>query len=213
MSNIIKLLILLAVVICILVLSILYFKKLYEVPEGDDFMGAEIIRIYTEEMPATRFIGKKYFMEDRENGSFSSKWGEWFQNGWFEIIEKQSDQDLSQWFVEGGAYIGLERLKENEPFEYYIGIFMPEGTPVPAGFEALDFPASLLGVGWIKGTMENIFIWEEIRDRLILEGYKPVADEQDALWSFERYTCPRFTDPDEDGNIILDYGYFLEFKP
>ena len=25
-------------------------------------------------------------------------------------------------------------------------------------------------------------------------------------WCFERYQCPRFTTPDEQGNVILDYG-------
>ena len=25
-------------------------------------------------------------------------------------------------------------------------------------------------------------------------------------WCFERYNCPRFTSPDEAGNVILDYG-------
>lgn len=25
-------------------------------------------------------------------------------------------------------------------------------------------------------------------------------------WCFERYNCPRFTTPDENGNVILDYG-------
>lgn len=25
-------------------------------------------------------------------------------------------------------------------------------------------------------------------------------------WCFERYNCPRFTTPDADGNVILDYG-------
>ena len=25
-------------------------------------------------------------------------------------------------------------------------------------------------------------------------------------WCFERYNCPRFTTPDEKGNVILDYA-------
>lgn len=25
-------------------------------------------------------------------------------------------------------------------------------------------------------------------------------------WCFERYNCPRFTTPDENGNVILDYA-------
>ena len=29
-------------------------------------------------------------------------------------------------------------------------------------------------------------------------------------WCFERYNCPRFTTPDEKGNVILDYGISIE---
>ena len=25
-------------------------------------------------------------------------------------------------------------------------------------------------------------------------------------WCFERYNCPRYTTPDGEGNVILDYG-------
>ena len=28
----------------------------------------------------------------------------------------------------------------------------------------------------------------------------------------ERYVCPRFTDPDKDGNLILDLVYFTDYK-
>jgi hypothetical protein len=32
--------------------------------------------------------------------------------------------------------------------------------------------------------------------------------ESDAV-AFERYQCPRYTTPDENGNVILDYGIKL----
>jgi hypothetical protein len=37
-------------------------------------------------------------------------------------------------------------------------------------------------------------------------GYKRKEDD----WCFERYNCPRFTTPDEKGNVILDYGISIE---
>ena len=36
------------------------------------------------------------------------------------------------------------------------------------------------------------------------------ADEEGGVWSFENCTCPRYTTPDEKGNIILDYCYFVK---
>ena len=29
-------------------------------------------------------------------------------------------------------------------------------------------------------------------------------------WCFERYNCPRFTTPDANGNVILDYAVSIE---
>ena len=49
-----------------------------------------ITRIYTQQFPARRFIGKKYGDSDRVNGNFGSKWGEFFDNGWFDVLERSA---------------------------------------------------------------------------------------------------------------------------
>ena len=78
---------------------------------------AEIIKTYKQSIPAMRFIGKKYTDEDRVDGSFGAKWGEWFQNGWFEVIESLCDDEFIKIYEDGKAYIGL--MKEvNDGFEY-----------------------------------------------------------------------------------------------
>jgi hypothetical protein len=91
-----------------------------------------------------RFIGKKYGDSDRVNGMFGSKWNEWWQNGWFDILEKHIDTSDKC----------AEKLKE--------------------------------------------------------KGIEIVPDEKGALWFFERYGCPRFTTPDDKGNIIIDICYFVK---
>ena len=35
------------------------------------------------------------------------------------------------------------------------------------------------------------------------------VDAENRTCFFERYVCPRFTTPDENGSVILDYGIFL----
>ena len=40
---------------------------------------AEIIKTFKENVPAMRFIGKKY-------PDFGGWWGDWFANGWFDEI-------------------------------------------------------------------------------------------------------------------------------
>ncbi len=167
---------------------------------------AEIINAYRQSVPALRFIGKKYGDSDRVNGTFAAKWREWHNNGWFGIIEKQIDGKIKDIYEDGDAYIGLMREGHGEPFEYWIGIFMPENTAVPKGFEYIDFPKSAFGICWVYGKENEVFCLEEqCGKKLSAEGFKMIAD-----WCFERYTCPRYTTPDEKGNIILDIGFLIE---
>ena len=43
---------------------------------------AEIIKVFKENIPTMRFIGKKY-----EN---FGHWDEWWQNGWFDVLAGKS---------------------------------------------------------------------------------------------------------------------------
>lgn len=174
---------------------------------------AEIIKTYSQQVPALRFIGKKYGDDDRVNGSFGAKWGEWFQNGWFEVIERLHEGSSSEIYEDGDAYIGLMRAKDGEPFEYWIGMLMPEGTAVPEGFGFVDFPESTLGVCWVYGSDATGDIYcheDECAAKLTEAGLEIQNDKDGACWIFERYGCPRFTTPDEKGNVILDICFFVK---
>ncbi|MCL2360980.1 MAG: GyrI-like domain-containing protein [Defluviitaleaceae bacterium] len=165
----------------------------------------EIIKTYRQTMTPSKFIGKRYTDEDRVNGGFGEKWGEWFQNGWFDQLEKQVSGNMKNICEDGDGNIGLMREIDGI-FEYWIGYFMPESTTTPEGFQSMDFPKSELGVCWVYGKEEEVFMQEgHCGERLEGEGFK-VLD----TWCFERYTCPRFTTPDEKGNIILDVCFFVE---
>ena len=175
---------------------------------------AEIIKTYRQSVVATRFIGKKYGDKDRdEHGGFGTKWGEWHATGLFDVIEKQIPENWSEIQEDGGAYIGLMRWKDGEPFQYWIGMFTPENTVVPEGFGYIDFDASDLGVCWVYGKMEDgeIFCQEEkCAEKLTEEGFEIAVDKEGAYWHFERYACPRFTIPDEKGNVILDICFHVK---
>jgi hypothetical protein len=174
-------------------------------------MSVEIIKTYKQEIPALRFMGKKYSDTDRVNGTFGKHWTDWFQNGWFNPIEKQINGSTKTMYEDGGAYIGLEKYKEGEPFEYWIGMFMPKDTPVPEGYVFHDFPKGSLGVCWVYGREGEVFMQEEnCMKKLEKEGCQFLPDENGFQWSFERYGCPRYTDPDEKGNIILDICFYVK---
>ncbi len=171
---------------------------------------AEVIETYTQEVPALRFIGLKYSDEDRQGGGFGHCWGEWFEKNRFATLEALVDGNTSKTCEDGAAYIGYMRCNDGEPFEYHIGMFMPEGTEVPEGFVHIDVPKSTLGVGWLYGPESDLYAQEhKCSEKLEEQGYKIKTDEKGATWFMERYVCPRFTTPDEKGNVILDICFYI----
>jgi len=170
----------------------------------------KIIKTYRYKVGALRFIGKQYGDGDSTNGSFGPKWGEFFQNGWF-VTLAQLVTDPVQTCEDGDAYIGLMRWKDDEPFQYWIGMFFPPGTAAPEGYGYVDFPAGELGVCWVQGPDGEVYMQEhKCAEKLMEEGMKIANDEQGASWFFERYACPRFTEADKDGNIVLDVVHYVQ---
>ncbi len=164
---------------------------------------AEIIKVFRENIPNMRFIGKKY-----EN---FGHWGEWWQNGWFDRLEAcmgGTEHILGLW-ENGGGYIGVERRCEGQPFAYYIGMMTPEKTEVPEGFIGIDFENLALGTCWIYGKEAEVHDTSSCKGEIEKNGMTPWKDENGGVWSFENCLCPRYTTPDDKGNVILDYCYFI----
>jgi len=166
---------------------------------------AEIIKVFKEEIPALRFIGKKY-------PNFGPMWGEWFANGWFDILEKAMGgvKSITAIWENGGGYVGLERRAEGQPFEYWIGMFTPVSTLIPEGFVGVDFFDVSLGTCWIYGTEKAVHNTKACKGAIIDAGLEIWEDENGGVWSFENCICPRYTTSDEHGNIIMDYCYFIK---
>lgn len=164
----------------------------------------EIIKTYKSEIPAMRFIGKKY--------SDFGHWGEWFANGWFDLLEQamRGVNTICDIWSDGGGYIGIERRKEGEPFEYWIGMFTPADTAIPDGSDHMDFASGNLGVCWIYGKEGEVHNTSSCRKALEDQNMEIIPYRDGAVLSFENCICPRYTTPDEKGNVILDYCYFVK---
>lgn len=168
---------------------------------------AEIVKSERLEFPALRLIGRRYTEADRKNGTFGEKWGEWFEKGLFAPLEALPRPEDGAAF--DNSYIGAMRMADGA-FEYWIGMFFPEDREAPEGYEQADLPAGSCALLWIRGreSTGEIYGMEAVRlcyDELERRGWR----ERESGWHFERYNCPRFTAPDEDGNVILDYGIYL----
>lgn len=170
---------------------------------------SEIKRVYTQSLPAMKFVGRRYGENDRENGTFANKWEEWFANDLFSPLAQLGGEEEP--FEDCNAYYGLCRCKEGEPFEYWIGVFLPLDAPVPAGYDSLDFNAGEIAVFWICGKAPDIY-FHCCMERMDQEGFAWTADRDGVKWCFERYVHPRFTVPDSEGNVTLDMCYYIEQK-
>lgn len=166
---------------------------------------AEIKRVYRQKMPAVKLVGKCYREEEKENGTFAGKWGEWFEKDWFSPLKLEGGDEA---FEDCDAFIGLCRCKEGEPFEYWIGVFLPPDAPVPEGYDSVALDAGDIGVAWVYGKEPDVYFCCCL-ERLGAEGMEWAADAEGVKYCFERYVSPRFTSPDPQGNIILDMCFYV----
>lgn len=160
-------------------------------------MSIKIRSLERESFPATRLIGKKY--------TFNPNWTEWWNEGWFSVLEQTECSA-----VNGDAYIGAVRIVNGMP-EYWIGMLFPERTSVPAGFDYVDIEPLECAVCYLYGKENDSGFYTMDTHNMCLNelkyhGMKRKEDD----WCFERYNCPRYTNPDECGNIILDYIITIE---
>ena len=160
-------------------------------------MAVKILEITKETCPAARLIGKKY--------EHNPNWGEWWANNWFAALEIFPALPMN-----GDAYIGAVHIVDGMP-EFWIGMFFSQDTEVPEGFEFVDIEPLNYAVCFLQakegsGDFYTMETHNQCLEAVKAQGLKRKEDD----WCFERYNCPRFTTPDENGEVILDYGIAIE---
>lgn len=172
---------------------------------------AEIIKTYKQSLPAMRFIGKNY--GDSQYTNWGANWGNAFEFDVFGKVERASggENKSHSLYEDNDAYLGLHyRNAETGTYDAWVGMFALPGTRVDEGLSYIDFPEQNLGVCWIYGKENEVHsLIPQCPDKLTSAGMIIQSDEYGYIGFFERDQCPRFTTPDEKGNIILDYCYFV----
>lgn len=170
--------------------------------------GPGIIKVYKQPLPAMRFIGKNYGTGNHPD------WGDAFNCNIFGKIEDASgsEEKSHSLYEDADAYIGLYYLNSQmNGYDGWVGMFAFPGTEVPEGLQYIDFPEQNIGVCWIYGKRNEVYNYiSQCPDALKSAGIEIKLVQNLYLGHFERDLCPRFTTPDEKGNIILDYCYFIK---
>ena len=135
----------------------------------------------------------------------SPNWGEWWENGWFDVLEQ-----LPQLPINDNAYLGALRVADGV-LEYWIGMFFEADTPVPDGFDFADTDPMNYAVYFLYGSEQSGELFGLERHNMCLEDLKARGITRfEDNWCIERCNCPRFTTPDEHGNVVLDYLISVE---
>lgn len=167
----------------------------------------EIKKVYRQCLPAVKLVGKRYTEKDRDaSGTFATHWQECFQQGWPELLQQcEGIPDIS------GDLVGAMRMAgEDGGFEYWIGALLAPDAGVPSGFRSADIPAGDLGVCWLYGSDQSGELYSMEASDLSMAAFTEEGWQfSDTGWFFERYNHPRFTVPDEKGNVILDICAYL----
>jgi AraC family transcriptional regulator len=187
---------------CYVEKSRVYSEKIYvPIRRLSTVMPAEIIKCQRVSHPPVRFIGKRYTQYPN--------WNDFWENNWFAEIEKAGKQAE----INDDSFCVLIGVVGGAP-EYYLGEFFPEGTPVPAGFDHADLPAMEAGLCFIKGQAGDcyglVFQHPDVLAAALEKNGMQMPKGAPPRWAgFERDNCPRWTNPDEHGNQILDYAVYL----
>lgn len=170
----------------------------------------DLLQVYRQTFAPACFVGKKYGENDRKNGTFAHLWQGFFARGEEKpLLEIASNRKSAT--PEDNALIGLLRCEDGEETQYLIGMFLPADTVTPAGYMAIPFSAANIATCWLCGPPEEVFKQEMVcHQKLLDEGYRFAKDEAGAMWFYERYVHPRFTEPDDEGNVVLDMCFFIK---
>lgn len=158
-------------------------------------------------MPAAKFIGRRYGEEDKKDDTFSWLWDEWFSKNLFAPLEAIGGYaDLVE---DNDAYFGMCRITADGAFQYWIGMVFPETAETPDGYDSFPIPACEAVVNWVCGKEPDIYFFDCLAEMKAL-GYEWQEVPSGERMMAERYVCPRFTEPYENGNIILDMVFFTK---
>ena len=158
---------------------------------------ADLVKIDFIEMPKVLVVGKSIevdWTKIHEHNPIPAFWDECFREGMFKKLEAMEDH------VYDPAYVGYMTMEK-----YVCGMLMKLGCPTPGeGFTVDEILPSKVAVGWVKGHEKDVFMnAHKLTEKSLEEWgyrYNPACK-----WAMEFYNCPRFTEKDEDGRVILDY--------
>lgn len=156
---------------------------------------AKIIKVENEKLPFTKFIGK--FCEGEMD--MPAIWGEWFEKDWFHFADVLGRDETD------GSFVGLCIADPKTGYKYGLGALVAESVAAPEGYADMKLPTDSAKVFYIKGKDDPTLYEMEGQCYAQVGAEGMFKDDAGRFFSVERYSCPSFTEPDENGEVILDF--------
>jgi len=173
------------------------------------FSPSGIKKMYRQNLPALRFVGKKY-TGNPTPWNILDLLDNWQIHNMFYDIEKRADIDYKTFFDGGDSYISLVKKNDDGVFEHWMGMFMPQGTEVPQGYDMIDFPEMTISVCRMYGKRNEIIDYDtECRNKLAEDCFDLKNENLGSQCYFRRFNWHRFFEEDIYGKRLLDYCYFV----
>ncbi|MCL2321753.1 MAG: GyrI-like domain-containing protein [Oscillospiraceae bacterium] len=164
----------------------------------------KLIKFQVADLPDVLLVGKeiRHSMEEQMKGNnpIPAFWDRCFAEDIFSVFQKQA------YSIFKSDYVGVmtDWDKGDGDFSYIIGMLMKPGADVPEGYVSHVIKATKVAIGWIQGKdVADVCMNAHELTEKALEDKGHSCEKM--TWSMELYNCPRFTSPDENGQIILDY--------
>ncbi len=163
---------------------------------------AELIKFEFRDLPKLYVIGKEIKVKVSEtmmNNPIPKFWDDCLNDCIFSGIDYNKES------VYENSLVGFMSDVSGDGFTYTCGVPLTHNaSTVPEGYTVKEIHPAKVAVGYVKGKDVADVCMQAHQftvDKIKSEGYK--ADMYS--WCMELYNDPRFTQPDPDGNVILDY--------
>ncbi|MGN1021698.1 MAG: hypothetical protein ACI4O7_15145 [Aristaeellaceae bacterium] len=150
-------------------------------------MAASVCPAARTTLPALRLIGRT-----------GTRWADWWAGGWFDALEHHTVPPYDP------DYLDCIRACDGQE-EAWIGMLFPADAPVPEGYRAIGLPAGDYALILLRGREDDPGLYGSSARALCLQAMEALGMTPAPGLTLVRYNCPRFTTPDAEGCVIVDY--------
>lgn len=150
-------------------------------------MAASVRHVERVALPPLRLIGRT-----------GTRWADWWANSWFDALEHHTVPPCDP------DYMDCYRICNGQE-EAWTGMLFPADAPVPAGFRSAELPAGDYALCYLRGREDDPGLYGPDARALCLQAMADQGMTPAPGLMLVRYNCPRFTTPDEEGFVTVDY--------